>query len=63
MCFCALLSTPTALCIPNAPVVYVAADGSGDFNCGSANANVQINQAVQYVATHPEFTTIYCNGK
>ena len=62
MCFYILLNTPTALCIPNAPVVYVATDGSGDFNCGSGNANVQINQAIQYVAAHPGFTTVYLKG-
>ena len=50
------------MCVPNAPIVYVAADGSGDFNCSSSNANVQINQALQYVVTHPEFTTVYLKG-
>jgi PKD repeat protein len=56
------MNIPTVSCAPNAPIVYVAADGSGDFNCGSSNVNVQINQALQYVVTHPEFTTVYLKG-
>ncbi len=60
--FYVLINIPTVLCAPNAPIVYVAADGSGDFNCSSSNANVQINQALQYVVTHPEFTTVYLKG-
>jgi hypothetical protein len=62
MCFSVLINIPTVLCAPNAPVVYVAADGSGDLNCGSANANVQINQALEYVVNHPGFTTVYLKG-
>jgi len=57
-----LINIPTVLCVPNAPIVYVAADGSGDFNCSSTNANVQINQALQYVVNHPGFTTVYLKG-
>ena len=44
------------------PVVYVAGDGTGDFNCDGTSDQVQINQALDYVASHPAFTTVYLKG-
>lgn len=41
------------------PIVYVASDGSGDFNCDGISDQVQINQALDYVAANPNFTTVY----
>lgn len=44
-------------------VVYVAGDGSGNFNCkNDGNAQIQINQALQFVAQHPGYTTVHLKG-
>ncbi|WP_410509919.1 PGF-pre-PGF domain-containing protein [Methanosarcina hadiensis] len=51
-----------ALCITPAPVVYVAGDGSGDFNCSGDNDHVQINEALTYVAENAEYTTVHLKG-
>ncbi len=45
-----------------APIVYVAGDGTGDFNCDDVSDQVEINQALDYVASHPDFTTVYLKG-
>jgi len=42
--------------------VYVAGDGSGDFNCNGSNDQVEINQALKYVAENPQFTTVHLKG-
>jgi hypothetical protein len=47
---------------PVAPIVYVAGDGTGDFNCDGTADNVEINQALQYVASNEGFTTVYLKG-
>ncbi len=44
------------------PIVYVAGDGTGDFNCDGTSDQVEINQALDYVATHTDFTTVYLKG-
>lgn len=45
---------------PTAPVVYVALDGSGDFNCdGGDNDQVEIQQAIDYVLANEGFTTVH----
>ena len=41
------------------PVVYVARDGSGDYNAGATNADVQINQAIEYCYSHSGYNTVY----
>ncbi|MCK4626185.1 MAG: right-handed parallel beta-helix repeat-containing protein [Phycisphaerae bacterium] len=51
-------TTPT----PKASIVYVAADGSGDFNCNGKDDQVEINQALKYVAEHKKFTTVHLKG-
>ncbi|MDD4296257.1 MAG: chitobiase/beta-hexosaminidase C-terminal domain-containing protein [Ruminiclostridium sp.] len=44
---------------PTAPVVYVATDGSGDFNCdGGDNDQVEIQQAIDFVLANEGFTTV-----
>ncbi|HEX2956382.1 MAG TPA: right-handed parallel beta-helix repeat-containing protein, partial [Chitinispirillaceae bacterium] len=62
MCFSILISIPTVFCMTPAPVVYVAGDGSGDFNCSGTNDQIQINQALQFVAENPNYTTVYLKG-
>jgi len=57
-----LASTPIALCLPSVPIIYVAGDGSGDFNCDGNDDHVQINQALQLVAENPDYTTVYLKG-
>ncbi|MDQ1276713.1 MAG: hypothetical protein QG610_2291 [Euryarchaeota archaeon] len=58
-----LASIPTALCkTPTAPIVYVAGDGSGDFNCDGKADEVQINQALKFVAENPDYTTVHLKG-
>lgn len=45
---------------PVPPVVYVAADGTGDFNCdGGDNDQVEIQQAIDFVLANEGFTTIH----
>lgn len=45
---------------PTAPVVYVALDGTGDFNCdGGDNDQVEIQQAIDFVLANEGFTTVH----
>jgi PKD repeat protein len=55
-------SVPTALCRSPVPVIYVAGDGSGDFNCDGIDDHVQINQALKFVAENPGYTTVHLKG-
>ena len=57
-----LLSVQVVLCTPSAPIVYVAGDGTGDFNCTGTNDQIQINQALQFVADNPAYTTVHLKG-
>ena len=45
-----------------APTVYVAGDGSGDFNCNGTSDQIEINQALDYVAENSAFTSVYLKG-
>ena len=45
-----------------APKVYVAGDGTGDFNCDGVSDQIEINQALDYVAANSGFTTVYLKG-
>ena len=45
-----------------APTVYVSGDGTGDFNCNGTSDQVEINQALDYVVSHSDFTTVYLKG-
>ncbi|MCD4807513.1 MAG: DNRLRE domain-containing protein [Methanococcoides sp.] len=56
--FILLLTIPTVLG-SNAPIVYVATDGSGDYNSDGTADEVQINQAMDFVASHSEYTTVH----
>ena len=44
------------------PIVYIAGDGSGDYNCNGTSDQIEINQALDYVAANSGFTTIYLKG-
>lgn len=52
------------VCIAQAapPVVYVAGDGSGDFNCDGVSDQIEINEALDFVATHDSYTTVHLKG-
>ncbi|MGB9941438.1 right-handed parallel beta-helix repeat-containing protein [Methanosarcina sp.] len=55
-------NAPTASCRSAAPTVYVAGDGSGDFNCDGKDDHVQINQALKFVAGNSKYTTVHLKG-
>ena len=44
------------------PIVYVASDGSGDFNCDGTSDQIEINQALDFVANNSDYTTVYLKG-
>ena len=44
------------------PTVYVAGDGSGDYNCDGTSDQVQINQALDFVASNSSYTTVHLKG-
>ena len=43
-------------------VIYVAGDGSGDFNCDGVADQVEINEALKLVAENPSYTTVHLKG-
>ena len=43
-------------------IVYVATDGTGDFNCDGTDDQVEINQALQRVAADDQLTTVHLKG-
>lgn len=43
-------------------VVYIATNGSGDFNCDGSDDQVEINKALAYIAENPKFTTVHLEG-
>lgn len=47
---------------PTNKIVYVAADGSGNFTCDGSDDQVEINKALAYVAENPEFSTVHLKG-
>jgi hypothetical protein len=55
-------TTPIILCIPSTPIVYIAGDGSGDFNCDGKADQAEINQALKFVSENPAYTTVYLKG-
>ncbi|HWQ49615.1 MAG TPA: PGF-pre-PGF domain-containing protein [Methanosarcina sp.] len=59
--FFILTYVPAALCM-TPPVVYVAGNGSGDFNCSGENDHIPINQALKFVTENPGYTTVYLKG-
>ncbi|KKG15165.1 putative Ig domain-containing protein, partial [Methanosarcina sp. 2.H.T.1A.15] len=57
-----LSSVPMVSCRTSAPMIYVAGDGSGDFNCDGKDDHVQINQALKFVAENSAYTTVHLKG-
>jgi hypothetical protein len=60
--FFILASLPTALCKSHPQTIYIAGDGSGDFDCDGKGDHIQINQALKLVADNPKYTTVYLKG-
>lgn len=56
-----LTYVPVASCM-TPPVVYVAGNVSGDFNCSGENDHIPINQALKFVTENPDYTTVYLKG-
>ncbi|WP_440946067.1 right-handed parallel beta-helix repeat-containing protein [Methanosarcina sp. T3] len=48
--------------IPLDKTVYVAGDGSGNFTCDGSDDQVEINQALAYVAENPQYSTVHLKG-
>jgi len=42
--------------------VYVAGNGTGDFNCDGSDDQVEINQALAHVAENAQLTTVHLKG-
>lgn len=58
-----VVTTTTALSITlPEETVYVAGDGRGDYNCNGTDDQIEINEALAYVAENPEFTTVHLKG-
>ncbi len=47
---------------PSGKIVYVTANGSGDFNCDGIDDQVEINKALAYVVENPQYTTVHLEG-
>lgn len=45
------------------PVIYVAGDGSGDYNCNGISDQIEINQALDFVDANSNYTTVYLKGQ
>ncbi|MCK5816685.1 MAG: right-handed parallel beta-helix repeat-containing protein, partial [Candidatus Marinimicrobia bacterium] len=44
------------------PIIYISGDGSGDYNCDGSSDQVEINQALDFVAADTNYTTVYLKG-
>ncbi|AKB79726.1 hypothetical protein MSHOH_3243 [Methanosarcina horonobensis HB-1 = JCM 15518] len=62
LAICLILATIPATSASKAPVVYVAGDGSGDYNCDGKDDHIQINQALKFVAENSAYTTVHLKG-
>jgi hypothetical protein len=60
---CLILTTiPPVMGGQDSKVVTVAGDGRGDYNCDGKDDHVQINQALDYAASHPG-TIVHLKGQ
>jgi parallel beta-helix repeat protein len=42
--------------------LFISTDGSGDYNCDGVSDQVQINEALDFVAAHSGYTTVFLKG-
>ncbi len=57
----ATLDTPIPINL-TPPIIYVSGNGNGNYNCDGESDQIEINAALDYVAEHPEYTTVYLKG-
>ena len=57
-----IASITLTLSKPSGKIVYITTNGSGDFNCDGRDDQVEINQALEYIAENPRFTTVHLEG-
>lgn len=62
LCILLVLFSAAAYGMSPAPIIYVAGDGSGDFNCDGVDDHKEINLALLYVRYTPGYTTVYLKG-
>ena len=43
-------------------IIYVAGDGSGDYNCDGTDDHIEINAALDFVVANSEYDTVYLKG-
>jgi hypothetical protein len=60
ICFYVLANASVASCATQ-PIIYVAGDGTGNYNCDGKDDQVQINQALDYAVKNPG-TKVYLKG-
>ena len=60
--FLIVIVTTTLSIAPSGMTVYVAGNGKGNFNCNGTDDQIELNQALAYVAENPEFTTVHLKG-
>jgi len=53
---------PLSICKASSQVIYVAGDGTGDFNCDGKDDQVQLNQALKLAFDSTGYTTVYLKG-
>ncbi len=47
---------------PSPPIVYIASDGSGNYNCDGKSDQIEINTALDFVAENDDYTTVHLKG-
>ncbi len=57
-----ILFTYTTAHSQTSSIIYVACDGSGDFNCDGTSDQKEINQALDFVAKNSDYSTVYLKG-
>ena len=45
------------------PIIFVSGDGGGDYNCNGISDQIEINQALDFVAANTDYTTVYLKGE
>ena len=52
-------NSQTGTTLSTSQIIYVATDGTGNYNCDGIDDQVEINEAIDYVAAHADFTTVH----
>lgn len=60
--FLIVIGTTTLSTMPSEMTVYVAGNGEGSYICDGTDDQIEINEALAYVADHPEYTTVHLKG-